>query len=346
MNPNLSKGQSRLKDRTPDIFNSKEMLPAIIYLYCSKFLYYLFFILNLLLVLNTSLFSQQLPVFQQYVLHPPLINPAITGSSECSEFVLTDRHQWFGIKGAPSTQILCAETAIVRRNRSHGIGIHLFNDINGAHKQLGGNAGYAFHVNLNRTRTLKLGFGLVGMIYQSALDERDFNRINDPVVSWNITRAFNFNASTGVYLYHEKFFAGLSAVQLLPTNSSLNTHANTRTFFLFTGMNFYDPERSFIYHPSLLYSFNLEGDMHANLNIKIIYRESSWILFSYRHNLAVFPGFSNSLVTYIGVDFKNASFAYGFDLGLTALQKYHYGSHEFKVGYRLCPFKYPCPAYE
>jgi type IX secretion system PorP/SprF family membrane protein len=295
--------------------------------------------------------SQQLPVFQQYLLQPSLINPAITGSEECTLFRLADRHQWFGFAGAPKTQILIAETTLSQGIRAHGLGLHLYNDINGAQKQLGGNFIYSFHFYLNRRKTLKMGFGLSGTVYQLALDERNFSKITDPnqadpIIHYNITREFNFDASTGVYIYHDKFYAGFSAVQLLPPVSSIHPFTNTRTFYLFTGLKTGQPGQFLLFRPSVFYGINEKGNMHIDLNPGLIYRENYWIAFSYRHILNEFPGHPNSLVTYLGVNYKNWSFAYGFDFGLTALQKYHFGSHEFSVGYKLCPFSIPCPAYK
>ena len=307
-------------------------------------------VLLLLILLSFTLLakSQQLPVMQQYLLQPSLLNPGITGSSECSQFRLMDRHQWLGFAGAPKTQILTAETALTPKGStsSHGLGLHLHNDINGAQKQLGGNFIYAFHFYLNRRKTLKMGLGLSGTVYQLALDERDFTQIYDPVVSGNITREFNFDASTGVYIYHDKFFAGFSAVQLLPAISSFHPYTNTRSFYVYTGSNFAFSRKDFSFHPSVLYCFNQEGEMHIDLNPGFVYKDNYWIIFSYRHLLNEFPGQPNSLVTYLGLNYKNFSFGYGFDVGLTALQKNHYGSHEFMVGYKICPYKCPCPAYK
>ncbi len=289
--------------------------------------------------------SQQLPIYQQYLLQPSLINPAITGSEKCSRFNLIDRHQWFGFKDAPKTQILIAESTLTDGVRAHGLGLHLYNDINGAQKQLGGNFGYSFHFYLNRRKTLKIGLGLSGSVYQLALDERDFSNIPDPIINRNITREFNLDASTGVYIYHDKFFAGFSAVQLLPPLSSVHPYTNTRTFYIYTGLNAGSPDQIHLFRPSILYGINEKGNMHIDLNPGFVYRENYAIVFSYRYILNKFPGQSNSLLTYIFINYKNWTFAYGFDVGLTTLQKYHFGSHEFMVGYMLCPFRAPCPAY-
>ncbi len=289
--------------------------------------------------------SQQLPVLQQYILQPSLLNPAITGSSECSCFKLIDRHQWLGFAGAPKTQILTAETTFTGDDRSHGLGLHLHNDVNGAQKQLGGDFVYSFHFFLNRRKTLKMGLGLSGTLYQLALDERDFSNIPDPVVTRNITREFNFDASTGVYIYHEKFFAGFSAVQLLPPLSSIHPYTNTRTFYFYTGLNLANPNQILAFQPSILYGINEQGKMHIDLNPRMVYRENYWIALSYRHLLNEFPGKPNSLITYVGINYKDFTFAYGLDIGLTSLQKNHFGSHEFMLGYKFCPFRIKCPAY-
>jgi len=314
----------------------------------TEFQFYRILLPLILLFSNLPAESQQLPVLQQYILQPSLLNPAITGSTECSQFRLMDRHQWLGFAGTPKTQILTAETALTPKGStsSHGLGLHLHNDINGAQKQLGGNFIYAFHFYLNRRKTLKMGLGLSGTVYQLALDERDFTQIYDPVVSGNITREFNFDASTGVYIYHDKFFAGFSAVQLLPAISSFHPYTNTRSFYVYTGSNFAFSGKDFSFHPSVLYCFNQEGEMHIDLNPGFVYKDNYWIIFSYRHLLNEFPGQANSLVTYLGLNYKNFSFGYGFDIGLTALQKNHYGSHEFMVGYKICPYKCACPAYK
>jgi type IX secretion system PorP/SprF family membrane protein len=296
--------------------------------------------------------SQQLPVMQKYILQPSLLNPAITGSIECSRFKMTDRHQWLGFGGAPKTQTLIAETTLTPRGStsSHGIGLHLHNDINGAQKQLGANVIYAFHVYLNRRKTLKLGLGLSGTVYQQALDQRNFSPLPttsfpDPAINGNIIREFNFDASTGVYIYHDKFFAGISAVQLLPYTSSFNPYTNTRSFYFYSGTNLSSRRTDFTFIPSILYCFNKEDEMQIDFNPGIVYKESYWIILSYRHILNDFPGQPNSLITYVGLDYKNFSFGYGLDIGLTALQKRHFGSHEFMAGYKICPYKCPCPAY-
>lgn len=299
-----------------------------------------------LLLSFPGLDGQELPVYQLYLHQPTLINPAIIGSQECTELMLLDRHQWIGaFKGAPRTQVLTAESSISSNDsRSHGIGLQLMNDANGAYKQLTGSLGYAFHVSLNREGSLRLGFGLMATVYQSTYDETNFSRINDPIIHRGVEKEIKPDVSTGVFLYGEKFFIGLSGVQLLASSSLLNPHRGERGYFAYGGYS-KAVSRQLILQPGLTIKY-LSEQVQSDLNARAIFRESYWAMLSYRHVWYDVPGQANSLLIYAGIYWNNFTFAYGYDLGLTSMQKYGYGSHEFRVAYHFCPFKNPCPAYK
>lgn len=290
--------------------------------------------------------AQELPVYQKYVLHPAIINPAAMGSGDCSVFKLADRHQWVGIEGAPRTQMFCAETTIKNeKTRWHGLGAHIYYDANGANKQLGANLGYSFHFLINRQHDLKLGMGLMGSIYQASLDEQNFSPIYDPIVTNSIERELKPNANTGVFLYNDFFFVGLSAVQLLPTTSTLNAYKNTTNYYFHAGFLTGNKSKRLTYFPSIMLKANSDQEKQLDLNTKFIYQDNYWLLFSYRHVFSPMAGGPNSFLTYVGIDYGNFSFAYGMDIGLTNLQRYHFGSHEFMVSYKICKEKFLCPVY-
>jgi type IX secretion system PorP/SprF family membrane protein len=290
--------------------------------------------------------GQELPAYQLYLHQPSLINPAILGTTDCAEIMLIDRHQWIGaFKGAPRTQVLGMEVSIPgERSRAHGVGLQLVNDANGAYKQLSANLGYAFHISLNREGSLKLGFGLMATVYQSTYDETNFSMINDPIIHHGVEKEIKPDASTGIYLYGERFFMGLSAVQLLASNSYLSPHRGERGYIAYGGYNL-PASRHFRVQPGLTLKF-LSEYLQSDLNAKITYRDLYWGMLSYRHAWYDLPGIPNSLLIYAGLYYKNFTFAYGYDLGLTSMQMYGYGSHEFRIGYNFCPFRDPCPAYK
>ncbi len=298
------------------------------------------------IIFYQNVFSQEFPVYQKYILHPAVINPAVIGSGDCSVFKLCDRHQWLGIKNAPNTQLFCAETTIKNeKTRWHGLGTHIYYDANGANKQLGLNFGYSFHFFVSREHDIKLGMGLLASVNQITIDERDFSPVYDPIVTYSIEREIVPNANTGIFLYNDNFFAGLSAVQLLPTTSAFNTYKNQTGYFFHTGFLAGNSRGKMMYLPSLLFKMNNQQEKQIDFNTKFIYRNDYWVQISYRHVLNNLPGTPNSILTYIGLNYNSFSFAYGFDIGLTNIQRYNFGSHEFMIGYKICREKFLCPVY-
>ena len=72
-------------------------------------------IISLLLAAKV-LFSQQLPLYSQYLYNKFLINPAVAGSDGYTSVNLTAREQWVGIEGAPATFSLSVQTRVLKKN--------------------------------------------------------------------------------------------------------------------------------------------------------------------------------------------------------------------------------------
>ncbi len=290
--------------------------------------------------------GQDLPVYQLYLWQPALINPAVTGCADCAEVKLLDRHQWIGaFEGAPKTQVLTAEKSFSReKGRSHGLGLQLVNDANGAYHQLQANVAYTFHITLDQRKNLKLGFGLMPSLNQNTYDERDFTQMNDPIITWAVEKEIRPDVSTGLYLYNDRFHVGVSAVQLLGFASSLNAARSERGYFLHGGA-LLSLTGSWDVEPGLTLSY-LSRQIQSDLNARLTYRGSFWVMLSYRHQWQEFPGQPTRLLLYAGVQHNNLAFGYGYDLGLSSMIRYGYGSHEFMIGYKFCPRRTPCRAYQ
>ena len=290
--------------------------------------------------------GQDLPVYQLYLWEPALINPAVTGCAECAEVKLLDRHQWPGaFKNAPKTQVLTAGKSFSRdKGRSHGLGVQLVNDANGAHHQLLAKVAYSFHITLDQRKNLKLGFGLMPSLYQATYDERDFTPMNDPIITWGVEKEIRPDVSTGLYLYNDRFHVGVSAVQLLEFTSSLNAARNERGYFLHGGMVFSFPGRWDV-EPGMTLSY-LSRQIQSDLNARLTYQGSYWIMLSYRHQWLEFPGQPSRLLLYAGLQYNNLSFGYGYDAGISSMIRYGYGSHELMISYKFCPSRAPCRVYQ
>jgi type IX secretion system PorP/SprF family membrane protein len=284
-------------------------------------------ILFVLTVLSIESYSQQLPLYSQYMMNSFLLNPAIAGSVDYLPVMLTVRRQWVGIDEGPSTQALSGHYLFEFYNI--GVGGYLFNDKFGAMSRLGIQACGSYHINLSSIES-KLALGLALKAFQFKFDQTNFKPIDDsdPLLNYNTVNQFVPDADFGVYLYNNKYFAGLSATQLIEFNidfgdSSVDKNAIIRHYYLTGGYN-YAINDDIELVPSLLFKGTMHTPWQLDVNLKGVYQKNYWLGLSYRS--------SKDLMVMLGVKYKRYYIGYAFDYSLSSLRKYTNGSHEFVIG--------------
>jgi len=76
--------------------------------------------LAVMLSIVEASFSQQLPLFSQYMLNDYFQNPAIAGSRPYFDAVSSNRLQWIGITDAPRTYALSLQGPLKKKNMGVG----------------------------------------------------------------------------------------------------------------------------------------------------------------------------------------------------------------------------------
>jgi len=168
------------------------------------------------------------------------VNPAYAGSRGQLSIAALYRAQWVGLNGAPTSQTLNLHSPI--RNSKLGYGVSIVNDEIGdgvvQETYFDGIISYTIDVS----REGKLSFGLKA---GGNLLNLDFNKLRnfdaEPVNSDNIENRFSPNVGLGLYYHSNKFYAGLSAPNLLQTEHFDNGQrdANTVQFLSKERINFY-----------------------------------------------------------------------------------------------------------
>lgn len=307
-----------------------------------------FLIIGFILFSGLSLsWTQQLPLYDQYMLNPYLINPAVAGSDGYTTINLTARSQWLGLPGAPNNQIFSLQTRLLKRSfivkktsvnkrvmkpsRSGrvGMGGYVFNDMNGKVSRTGAHFSYAYHL---RIRDNQLSFGLGGTAYQFHIRELDFYNDNEPLVQEGINQPiFVPDADFGIYFLARNYFAGWSIQNLLQSylklgNRTLESFRLYRQFYLTGGYRF-DLLNGFELEPSALLKMSTQLRPQLDLNFKVYYMQNYWAGLSIRTN--------GSLVSLFGVVVDRYYFGYAFDLDFNSIMKRTYGSHEFMISLKL-----------
>lgn len=190
-------------------------------------------------VLSTGLFAQQDAQYTQYMYNTLSVNPAYAGSRGQLSFAGLYRSQWVGLDGAPETFTLNLHSPI--RNSRLGYGISIVNDNIGdgvvQETYLDAVVSYTIDVSMDA----KLSFGLKAGGNMLNLDFNGLRNFDQEVVNQNnIDNKFTPNFGLGVYYHTDKFYAGISAPNVLESEYFDNDNSGE-------GVNFLSAERMNIY---------------------------------------------------------------------------------------------------
>ncbi|NVN19096.1 type IX secretion system membrane protein PorP/SprF [Muricauda sp. HICW] len=190
-------------------------------------------------VLSTGLFAQQDAQYTQYMYNTLSVNPAYAGSRGQLSFAGLYRSQWVGLDGAPETFTLNLHSPI--RNSRLGYGISIVNDNIGdgvvQETYLDAVVSYTIDVSMDA----KLSFGLKAGGNMLNLDFNGLRNFDQEVVNQNnIDNKFTPNFGLGVYYHTDKFYAGVSAPNVLESEYFDNDNSGE-------GVNFLSAERMNIY---------------------------------------------------------------------------------------------------
>jgi type IX secretion system PorP/SprF family membrane protein len=282
-----------------------------------------------------SAFSQQLPLYSQYMFNRVLLNPAVTGSEDGVALRLTARQQWVGIENAPSTQILSGHLKIY--NGTMGVGGVIFADRFGPESRIGIQGNYAYILPVFREQA-SLAFGLSIQVFQYQMNYANFTSLDadDPVLMYTKENSWLPESDFGMYLYADKYFAGISANQMieLPVKiggESVEVNSLLRHYHLLGGYKFTLTE-AFDLEPSTLLKGTFKTPFQVDINVKGIYQDDYWLGFSYRS--------SGDVIAMLGLAYKEFVFGFAFDYATSRLSHYQSGTYEVMLGYNI-PLKGP-----
>lgn len=294
--------------------------------------------INLLLmslVLATgSLFSQQDPLYSMYMWNGLAVNPAYAGSVDAISTTILSRHQWVGLDGAPSTQVLSIHSPLP--NDNVGLGFTVVNDKIGPLRNLQVWGDFAYRIQTTEKARLSFGLRAGFDVYQANLSQLDHIDPNDPAINKDVDGSLLPNFGLGAYYYSDKGYVGIASPSILENemnkgNNSLGSAKDleARHYMLMAGyvLNLSSDSAGIKFRPSVMLRM-IEGDapVSFDLTAMFLFKDRLWLGASYRHEDAV-----SALVSFEFTDHLRAGYAY--DFGISALNDYHNGSHEIMIGY-------------
>ncbi|WP_298488929.1 type IX secretion system membrane protein PorP/SprF [uncultured Maribacter sp.] len=282
--------------------------------------------------------AQQDAQYTQYMFNTMSVNPAYAGSRGQLSVAALYRAQWVGLDGAPKSQTLNVHSPI--RNSKLGYGFSIVNDEigDGVVQETYFDAVLSYTIDVSLEG--KLSFGLKAGGNMLNLDFNGLRNFDDDVVRTdNIENRFSPNFGLGIYYHTDRFYAGLSAPNLLQTEHFDNsqTEANSVQFVSKERINFYfitgyvfDLNGDFKFKPALLTKVVGGAPLQVDFSANFMYNDRFTFGAAYRWDAAVsgMVGFQLSDQFMLGLAYDRETT----DLGGT---QFNDGSFEVFLRYEL-----------
>lgn len=301
-------------------------------------------------LLLASLASAQDAHFTQFYAAPTYLNPAFAGSTAQSRVAMNYRHQWPSIPGAFVTHNVAFDQFFSGINS--GIGVMVTHDRAGSGAMTHTNIGlqYAYEVQLNRKWSFRPA--LHASVSQRSLD---FNRLTfgdqllrnnagstiDPdIIQFSGQNAFYPDFGSGMLLYSEKLWFGVSAHHLNRPNESLlqqesrvpirySVHGGWR--MRVNERNYNSPKQ----HIVTAFHYRSQGD-YDQLDIGVYYEYEPITFGVWYRGLPGVKQTTNyvnhdALALMLGVEVKNIYIGYSYDITISNLAVNTGGSHEVSL---------------
>jgi type IX secretion system PorP/SprF family membrane protein len=285
-----------------------------------------------LTLVSLTMNAQQNPMFTHYMNNTLAVNPGYAGSRDALTITALDRMQWVDFKGAPMTQTLTMHSPL--ENKHIGLGFSVLNDKIGPTNNTSVFVDFAYIMKLTAKSKLSLGLSAGVNIFQANLSPLQLDQQSDPVFQNNISNHTTPNFGFGAYYSRERFYAGISAPDLLQNNYSQVKQDNGNTlvgqeqrhYFFIAGAVFKLGE-NLAFKPTTLVKVTAGAPVEADLTGSFIIMKKLLVGVMYRTGDAV-----GALVGFDVTDQFHIGYSYDWSFGLQTF-KYNQGSHEIVLRY-------------
>lgn len=285
---------------------------------------------------TVTAFAQQDAQYTQYMYNTMSVNPAYAGSRGQLSLAALYRSQWIGLEGAPKTFTLNLHSPILNSRVGYGLSVVNDNIGDGVVQETYIDAVVSYTIDVSRDA--KLSFGLKGGGNLLSLDFNGLQKYQEELVDTdNIDNKFTPNFGLGVYYHTDRFYAGLSAPNLLESKHFNNSAGSENNFLSADRINFYmitgyvfdlNPELKF--KPALLTKVVSGAPLQLDMSGTFLFNEKFSFGAAYRWDAAVSAllGFQLNEQLMIGLAYDRETT----DLGGT---RFNDGSFELFVRWEL-----------
>jgi len=297
-----------------------------------------------LLLFSNLVKGQQDAQFSQYMFNGIYINPAYAGYKEQLNIHAFYRNQWTGITGAPKTMSLAVDA--IANDGNVGLALQISSDRLGAQRNESVFGNYAYRIRMNSDGSARLALGLGVGAVQLGIDGSRLNP-NDPEVyqPTGVQSTILPDARAGVYFSNNRFYAGLSADNLIAQYIDIDRYAfipKPKPHYYLTAGVLLPLNEGILLKPSFLLKDDRGGPTSLDLNAFVILGNKFWVGGSYRTGVKLYSkdylqkNLSQLNSAVAAVQFlptENFRIGYAYDFSIGPLQGYSAGTHEISISY-------------
>jgi type IX secretion system PorP/SprF family membrane protein len=286
-------------------------------------------------LLTQFVFAQQDAQYSMYRFNGLYINPAYAGSHEVIATTAIYRHQWVKIPGQPQSASVALHSPL--KNNRIGLGVIYTYDRIGPVKTNSVNAQFAYRIPVGKKKDIKVCLGLSAgfMNYRADLNSVATTDANDPNFAGNSQNRWLPNVGFGVYVYSDKFFAGVSLPHILANRlngkfSVFETKDNVAKQYFHLLANagvVFKLGKKVKFMPSVMVKYvPVHAPVTFDINATFIFIDRVWLGAGYR--------FKDAYNFMLAVNItRQLRVGYCYDLTVSPLSKYTTGSHEVMLGF-------------
>jgi len=285
-----------------------------------------FYISIIAIIFTGSLFAQQIPVDNQYLVNKFSLSPAYAGYTGNFESFVSYRNSWIDIPGAPIRKSINVNGPLFR---GMGIGGTITNESAGIFNTVSATANYSYHLKLSKQQGLF--FGAYAGIFENhlAMNSTNSQPELDPVIADNqALRGSVFDIGIGILYRYQNLNAGIVVPRLIES-SVKNGAAGDNV--LYTLKRHYKVHLSYAYditpdfqvEPFVIVSTTQNSPLQYEAAALIKYKQMAWIAASYK---------KNAIGASVGAVYNRFAMNYTYEFSGSGIMGYSSGSHEITIG--------------
>lgn len=284
-------------------------------------------------MLSATAFTQQDPMYSQYVFNGLVLNPAYAGSREVLCATMLYRNQWVNIPGAPKTGLFSIDAPY--KNQKVGFGLNVEFDNIGVTHHTAFSGAYSYKLRFEKS-TLALGIQAGIGFSTTNLTTVKYSESGTPDGSFES----NFhetlpNFGFGLYYYTDKFFAGFSipqiaghTIQKAINGNSEGAHLDLANHYFLSSGYLVNLSPDLKLKPSVLLKYVGGAPMEIDVNGVVWFYDLLALGVSYRSLASV------DFLAQVRVS-KQFYFGYAYEQAANGMSSFAGGSHEIMLQYQF-----------